>query len=137
MKHNHTISQYDQTVLLEWQQLQSLQKKWNNTHYENWWFADSLWPVREFRGVWVATVANIDWPSSRHLTTSQQKHELDLIVQTVHKLNFNAIVFQVRTAGDAMYNSSLDPWSYYLTGEHDKKNWATHVCTRMIHIAIG
>lgn len=81
---------------------------------------DSLWPVREFRGVWVATVANIDWPSSRHLTTSQQKHELDLIVQTVHKLNFNAIVFQVRTAGDAMYNSSLDPWSYYLTGTQGK-----------------
>ncbi|XP_045190480.2 glycosyl hydrolase YngK-like isoform X2 [Mercenaria mercenaria] len=81
---------------------------------------DSQWPVREFRGVWVATVANIDWPSSRHLSTSQQQHELDLIIQTVHHLNFNAIVFQVRTSGDAMYNSSLDPWSYYLTGTQGK-----------------
>lgn len=81
-------------------------------------FADSPWPVREFRGVWVATVANIDWPSTRHLSTSAQKQELDLIVDTVHKLNFNVIVFQVRTSGDAMYNSSIEPWSYYLTGKY-------------------
>lgn len=81
---------------------------------------DSPWPVREFRGVWVATVANIDWPSSWYLPTSKQQLELDLIVQTVHKLNFNAIVFQVRTSGDAVYNSSLEPWSYYLTGTQGK-----------------
>jgi len=77
----------------------------------------SEWPVREFRGAWVATVANIDWPSSRDLTTAQQKQELEDIVNCMHKLHFNAIVFQVRTSGDALYNSSIEPWSLYLTGK--------------------
>lgn len=78
------------------------------------------WPDREFRGVWVATVANIDWPSSSHLSTAQQKLELDIIVETARKLNFNAIMFHVRTSGDALYNSSLEPWSVYLTGAQGK-----------------
>src|SRR3974390_2798110 len=31
---------------------------------------------RELRAAWVATVANIDWPSTNNLTTAQQKAEL-------------------------------------------------------------
>ena len=76
----------------------------------------SPWPVREFRGAWIATVANIDWPSSHSLTTDQQKHELTSMLDTLLDQNFNAVVLQVRTSGDALYNSSLEPWSYYLTG---------------------
>ncbi|KAH3706519.1 glycosyl hydrolase YngK-like [Dreissena polymorpha] len=78
--------------------------------------ADFPWPAAEFRGVWVATVSNIDWPSSSHLSTHQQKLELGAIVDKFKSLNFNAIVFQVRTSGDALYNSSLEPWSTFLTG---------------------
>ncbi|XP_052100400.1 glycosyl hydrolase YngK-like [Mytilus californianus] len=81
---------------------------------------DSTWPAREFRGAFVATVANIDWPSSRHLTTHQQKNELINLLDKLQKLNFNAIVLQVRPAGDALYSSKLEPWSYYLTGEQGK-----------------
>ncbi|KAK3598803.1 hypothetical protein CHS0354_020918 [Potamilus streckersoni] len=77
---------------------------------------DSVWPPREFRGVWVATVANIDWPTSRHHTTDQQKTQLLTILDKAKELHFNAIVFQVRPAGDALYNSSVEPWSEYLTG---------------------
>jgi len=44
------------------------------------------------------------------------RQELDRIVDEVDRRHFNAIVFQVRTAGDAFYNSSLEPWSVYLTG---------------------
>ncbi len=76
--------------------------------------------TREFRGAWVATVANIDWPSSNRLTVEQQKAELIGILDRATALRLNAIVFQVRPACDAMYASSLEPWSEYLTGEMGK-----------------
>ncbi len=75
---------------------------------------------REFRAVWVATVANIDFPSAPSLTTDQQKAELKKIVELTHTLNMNAIIFQVRPMCDALYASALEPWSYYLTGEMGK-----------------
>jgi len=75
---------------------------------------------REFRGVWVATVDNIDWPSEPGLTTKQQKEEIISLLDTAEALNLNAIVFQVRPQCDAFYKSSIEPWSYYLTGEQGK-----------------
>lgn len=71
---------------------------------------------REFRGVWVATVANIDWPSKPGLPTAQQRAEIDAILDRAQALKLNAIVLQVRPAADAMYPSSLEPWSEFLTG---------------------
>ncbi len=73
-------------------------------------------PAREFRGVWVASVANIDWPSEQGLSTEQQKQELREILDYLVQLNMNAVIFQVRPAADAMYESDLEPWSEYLTG---------------------
>jgi uncharacterized lipoprotein YddW (UPF0748 family) len=73
-------------------------------------------PPREFRGAWVATVANIDWPSRPGLTTDQQQAEMIAILDTAQQLNMNAIVLQVRPACDALYESRLEPWSEYLTG---------------------
>lgn len=75
---------------------------------------------REFRGVWVATVANIDWPSKPGLSTEEQKKEVLAILDTVVALHMNAVVFQVRPHADAMYDSKLEPWSYYLTGLQGK-----------------
>ena len=72
---------------------------------------------REFRGVWVATVANIDWPTKPGLSTDDQKKEVLAILDTVVALHLNAIVLQVRPHADAMYASQLEPWSYYLTGK--------------------
>ena len=74
----------------------------------------------EFRGVWVATVANIDFPTKRTLTTDQQKAELIKILDTAQSIGLNAIVFQVRPAGDALYKSNYEPWSIYLTGTQGK-----------------
>jgi uncharacterized lipoprotein YddW (UPF0748 family) len=75
---------------------------------------------REFRGVWVATVANIDWPTKPGLSTELQKKEALAILDTVVALRLNAIVLQVRPHCDAMYESRLEPWSYYLTGVQGK-----------------
>jgi len=71
---------------------------------------------REFRGVWVATVGNIDWPSKPGLPVEQQQKEALAILDTVAALNMNAVVFQVRPHCDALYQSALEPWSFYLTG---------------------
>jgi uncharacterized lipoprotein YddW (UPF0748 family) len=72
--------------------------------------------MREFRGAWVATVANKDWPSKPGLSTAQQKAELLAILDRAALLKLNAIVFQVRPQCDAMYASPIEPWSEYLTG---------------------
>lgn len=71
---------------------------------------------REFRGAWIATVDNIDWPSRRDLTTDQQQAEMTAILDRAAALRLNAVVFQVRPTADALYKSSLEPWSEYLTG---------------------
>jgi len=75
---------------------------------------------REFRAAWVATVANIDWPSKKGLTVAQQQQEIIRIVDRAKELNLNALIFQVRPAADALYPSILEPWSEYLTGEQGK-----------------
>lgn len=75
---------------------------------------------REFRAAWVATVANIDWPSKQTLTPDQQRTEMLRILDTAVQLRLNAIVFQVRPSADAMYPSKLEPWSEYLTGLQGK-----------------
>ena len=72
---------------------------------------------REFRGVWIATVNNIDWPSRRDLSTEEQQRELMAILDRAVALNFNAVILQIRPAADALYASDLEPWSEYLTGE--------------------
>ena len=72
---------------------------------------------REFRAAWVASVANIDWPSRRDLSTAQQQAEIVAILDRARDLNLNAIVLQVRPSADAIYPSALEPWSEYLTGE--------------------
>lgn len=73
-------------------------------------------PAREFRAAWVATIGNSCWPSKPGLTTDQQKAELIAILDRCAALKLNAVIFQVRPACDALYQSSLEPWSEYITG---------------------
>src|ERR1017187_10296429 len=77
-------------------------------------------PVREFRAAWVATVANIDWPSRKTLSTQEQKAELLAILDRAAQLKLNAIIFQVRPACDALYASRIEPLSEYLSGTMGK-----------------
>jgi len=76
---------------------------------------DDLFPKRELRGAWVSTVSNIDWPSSRTLSTSQQQAELIKILDTLSITGINTVYLQVRPESDALYASTIDPWSYWLT----------------------
>lgn len=72
--------------------------------------------VREMRGLWVATVANIDWPSRSALTADQQRVELVSILDRAAAAGFNAIIFHVRPAADAVYRSAIEPWGAMLSG---------------------
>jgi uncharacterized lipoprotein YddW (UPF0748 family) len=74
-------------------------------------------PQREFRGVWIATVNNLDWPSRKGLSVQEQQQELIKLFDLATALNLNAVIFQVRPAGDAFYASKLEPWSEWLTGK--------------------
>lgn len=71
---------------------------------------------REFRALWIATVANIDWPSRTGLSSAEQQQEIRKIVATAKRLKMNALILQVRPAADALYTSSIEPWSEYLSG---------------------
>ena len=75
---------------------------------------------REFRAAWVASVSNIDWPSRSDLSSQQQQSEIIAILDRAAQLKLNAIILQVRPSADAMYPSTLEPWSEFLTGEQNK-----------------
>ena len=71
---------------------------------------------RETRGLWVATVANIDWPSRPTIPPDQQRAELVSIFDRAAAAGFNTIIFHVRPAADAVYRSSIEPWGAMLSG---------------------
>ncbi|WP_044016771.1 glycoside hydrolase family 10 protein [Hymenobacter sp. APR13] len=77
-------------------------------------------PKRELRGVWIATVENIDWPSARTLSPEQQRREYIRMLDAQQRNGINAVFVQVRPASDAFYQSSLEPWSKWLTGTQGK-----------------
>jgi uncharacterized lipoprotein YddW (UPF0748 family) len=74
------------------------------------------YPKNEFRAVWIATVVNIDWPKYSLDSVAKQKTDFIGILDTYKKLNYNAVIVQIRSVGDAFYPSELAPWSRFLTG---------------------
>lgn len=76
---------------------------------------------REFRAVWIASVANIDWPSKMGLTPQQQRDEMRTMLDKIQKSGINAIVIQIRPTADSFYPSDLEPWSIYLSGTQGKR----------------
>ena len=70
-----------------------------------------------FRGAWIATVANIDWPTPAAVgNDSLQKAEMTWILDSLESLGINAIIFQVRPTADALYYSEYEPTSHWLMG---------------------
>lgn len=76
--------------------------------------------AREFRAAWIASVYNIDWPSKKGLPAVQQQAELRAMLDKLAALHFNAVIFQVRPQCDALYESSLEPWSAWVSGTMGK-----------------
>lgn len=74
---------------------------------------------KEIRALWITTVNNLDWPTTKG-DVAMQKAELLKILDTCQALNFNAVILQVRPLSDALYESALEPWSSVLTGEQGK-----------------
>ena len=73
-------------------------------------------PKRQLRGMWIASVTNIDWPSAPGLSEQTLKAEYDGWLDLAQRRNFNAVFVQVRPAADAFWPSPYEPWSQYLTG---------------------
>ena len=74
-----------------------------------------LYPKKEMRGVWMATVWGLDWPQGDFDVTSQKKLYTDYLDQ-FQELNINAVFFQIKGMGDAFYDSPYEPWSQNITG---------------------
>ena len=82
------------------------------------WAQENQPPKYEFRGAWIATVNGLDWPKTND--SSQQKKRMIRILDVLKNARINAVFFQVRSIGDAMYASSYEPWSHLLTGDQAK-----------------
>ena len=70
----------------------------------------------QFRALWIASVVNIDWPSTTGLQPQQQRAELTGWFDMAARLRLNAVILQVRPTADALWPSRYEPWSQYLTG---------------------
>lgn len=80
-------------------------------------------PKYEMRGVWLVTAYGLDWPSSQGVSrkvVKQQQQQLELLLTNLQRAGINAVFFQVRPMADALYSSSYEPWSSYLTGTRGK-----------------
>ena len=72
------------------------------------------YPKREFRGAWIQTIFQPKQYAS--MSSAELQSYLRGLVDSLHNVGFNAIIFQVRPMADALYKSELEPWSKYLTG---------------------
>jgi uncharacterized lipoprotein YddW (UPF0748 family) len=66
--------------------------------------------------MWIASVANVDWPSAPGLSPAEQRRELLDLLDLALERRLNAVMFQVRPTADAFWPSPYEPWSRYLTG---------------------
>ncbi len=80
----------------------------------------SRYPKREMRAIWIATIANIDWPSSSGIASAKQQQEFIELLDLCIGFNMNTVIFQIRPASDAFYSSPYEPWSQWLTGKQGK-----------------
>ncbi|MFI0428995.1 glycoside hydrolase family 10 protein [Mariniflexile sp. HMF6888] len=77
-------------------------------------------PKADLRGVFVPSISSLSWPTNRDATPTEQQEELITILDNLKANGYNTIFLQVRPESDALYASSIDPWSYWLTGTQGK-----------------
>ncbi|MDR1558893.1 MAG: family 10 glycosylhydrolase [Clostridiales bacterium] len=73
----------------------------------------------KFRGVWIATVANTNWPD-KGASAESQKAAFVKLMEEAASMRLNAVVVQIRPTADAFYKSELNPWSEYIAGTQGK-----------------
>lgn len=73
-------------------------------------------PKHELRGVFLASVYSLNWPTNRLAPPAVQQAELIAILDNLKANGYNTVFLQVRSECDALYNSAIEPWGYYLTG---------------------
>ncbi len=108
-------------------------------------------PASEVRGVYIATVHNIDFPSRPDLSAHALKVELDTIIENTLAAGLNTIYFQVRPAADALYDSeifpisealssrgelTLDPLAYLVEKAH-QANLFVHAWVNPLRVTVG
>lgn len=76
---------------------------------------EPIYPKKEMRGVWMATVWGLDWPQGVYSVAGQKKQYTDYL-DKFKNLNINAVFVQIKGMGDAFYNSPYEPWSANITG---------------------
>ncbi|HSR05368.1 MAG TPA: family 10 glycosylhydrolase [Proteiniclasticum sp.] len=74
----------------------------------------------EFRAAWLPSVRNLDYPERPGMTSAELKESFRKILDVYELYNLNAVIMQVRPAGDALYLSALNPPSVYVTGDLTK-----------------
>lgn len=108
-------------------------------------------PDSEIRGVWIASVYNIDYPSKPDLTAEELKKEIDIILEECERNKLNTIFFQVRPTCDALYKSELFPVSSvistngtllfdpleYILNEGHKRNIYVHAWVNPLRITMN
>lgn len=88
------------------------------------------YPKREFRAAWIQCVNG----QFQGLSKDAMQKELIRQLDELQKDGANAIIFQVRAECDALYNSSYEPWSKFLTGTQgqnpgwDPLAWMVNEC---------
>ena len=75
----------------------------------------------EFRAAWLPSVLNLDYPKEPGMSVNDLKESFRKILDVYELYNLNAVIMQIRPAGDALYLSSMNPPSIYVTGDLDKK----------------
>ena len=83
-------------------------------------FSSSAQIKNEFRGAWIATVTNIDWPTKGNYDSDKQRAEYIRLLDTLQSVGMNAVIGQIRPAADAFYPSPYEPWSEWLTGKQGR-----------------
>lgn len=81
---------------------------------------DVLSPKTDLRGVFIPAIANLSWPTNKNASPAMQQAELISILDDIRANGYNTIFLQVRAESDALYASTIDPWSYWLTGTQGK-----------------
>lgn len=77
--------------------------------------------TEDFHGVWIATVYNIDFPSSSNISVRKQKKELKKMLDTMKKAGIKHIIFQAKPAQEVFYKSKIFPYSKFIKGVYTNK----------------